>query len=100
MIFDGVTATDDFPGEMYMLLDELTNAEKCRLGTVLVQDVEYPWSDGWIGTVVYSDSHRAACRRRIWKSGPVGSQQLASRPQAGGSQHQMVGRNGTQRPWP
>jgi hypothetical protein len=90
VILDRMTATDNLAGQLRVSLDPLANAEEGGFGAVLIQQVEHPRGDSWIRPIVNRDRNSPGSRRSTRQVRPVGSQQLASRPQTRGYEQQVV----------
>ncbi len=100
VILDRMAAADNLARQLRVPLDALANAEKRGLGTMLIQQVEHPRGDLWIRSIVNRDRNSPGGRRGTWQVRPVGSQQLASRPETCGHEQQVIRHDGAQHPRP
>jgi hypothetical protein len=90
VILDRMAAADNLARQLRVLLDTLADAEERGFGSMLIQQVEHPRGDFWIRSIVNRDRNGPGSPRGTRQVRPVGSQQLASRPQTRGYEQQVV----------
>jgi hypothetical protein len=90
VILDRMAAADNLARQLRVLLDTLANAEERGFGAMLIQQVEHPRGDSWIRPIVNRNRNSPGSRRGTRQVRPVGSQQLASRPETRGYEQQVV----------
>ena len=80
VIFHRVAAPHDLLREFRIALDALSHAKEARVGAMAGELRQNLRCDLRIGAVIDGDRHLAALRAMRRQAGPVGAQQVASRP--------------------
>ena len=81
MVFDRVPAAHDFAREPDVLLNAPADAEKRRLGPILIENIEHARRYRALRAIINTEGDLSAIRGRARQSGQVRAQERAARPQ-------------------
>src|SRR6185437_1306737 len=83
MVLHGVSSAHHLTCELRAALHALTDAKKGCLGAALIEEVEHPRGDSWVGTVIDRDCELPPAGGALGQPRPVGSEERAPRGESG-----------------
>src|SRR3984885_14380907 len=80
VVFDHVPTMHDFAPELGIFLNALADAEKRRLGLILIKNIEHTRRDRALRAIINTEGDLAAPRSSVRQLGQVRAQERAARP--------------------